>query len=249
MADRRTLVAGNWKMNTTADGAVSLAEGIIKSQDTFKQVEALLCPPFVWLGSVGDVIKGTDIKLGGQNMFWEDKGAYTGEISPLMLKSAGCDYVIIGHSERRLYFGETDETINKKLFKAIESGLTPIVCLGESLDIRESGKTNDVITGQFEKCFDNFKDFDKVVIAYEPVWAIGTGKTATPQQAQEVHKLMRNLMSQKTDASEQVRLLYGGSAKPGNAADLIAMADIDGFLVGGASLKADDFTGIITAVG
>jgi len=164
-----------------------------------------------------------------------------------MLKSTDCEYVILGHSERRRYFGETNDLINKKLFKAIETGLTPIVCLGESLEIRESGKTNDVISRQFEKCFDNFKDFDKVVIAYEPVWAIGTGKTATPEQAQDVHKLLRDLLSQKTDAFDKVRLLYGGSVKPGNAADLIGKDDIDGFLVGGASLKADDFCGIIEA--
>jgi triosephosphate isomerase len=246
MADRTTLVAGNWKMNTTADDAVNLARDIVKAKSSFGNTEVLLCPPFVWLGPVGEVIKNSGIKLGAQNMYWEDKGAFTGEISPAMLKSAGCQYVIIGHSERRQFFGETDETINKKLFKAVQAGLTPVVCLGESLQIRESGRTDEIITGQFEKCFKDFNDFDKIVIAYEPVWAIGTGKTATKEQAQQVHHLLRTLLAKITDAAERVRILYGGSVKPDNAADLIAMPDIDGFLVGGASLKALDFVGIIS---
>lgn len=248
MSARKTLVAGNWKMNTTADEALVLAGEIAKAYGSSEQTEILLCPPFVWLGLVSSIIKATEIKLGGQNMYWEEKGAYTGEISPAMLKSVGCDYVIIGHSERRQYFGETDQTINKKLFKAIETELIPIVCLGESLEIRESGKTNNIITDQFEICFKDFAEYEKIVIAYEPVWAIGTGKTATPEQAQDVHKLLRDLLSQKTEAFDKVRLLYGGSVKPGNAADLIGKDDIDGFLVGGASLKADDFCGIIKAV-
>ena len=249
MSERKVLVAGNWKMNTMADEALELVSEIAKAYGASEQAEILLCPPFVWLGLVGSIVKATNIKLGGQNMYWEEKGAYTGETSPAMLKSAGCDYVIIGHSERRLYFGETDQTINKKLFKAIEIGLTPVVCLGESLEIRESGKTNDIIANQFENCFKDFTEFEKIVIAYEPVWAIGTGKTASPEQAQDVHKLLRDLLSQRTDAFDKVRLLYGGSVKPGNAPDLISKDDIDGFLVGGASLKADDFCGIIKAVG
>ncbi|MCD6162164.1 MAG: triose-phosphate isomerase [candidate division Zixibacteria bacterium] len=248
MANRKTLIAGNWKMNTTADEAIKLAGDIAKEIPGLShQTDFLICPPFVWLNTVAGIVKNTDVKLGAQNMYWEDKGAYTGEISPAMIKSAGCEYVILGHSERRQYFGETDQTINKKLNKAIESSLIPVVCLGESLDIRESGKTNDVITEQFKECFRGFTQYDGIILAYEPVWAIGTGKTATPEQAQEVHKLLRDLLKSQTDGYNKVRLLYGGSVKPGNAGELIIKEDIDGFLVGGASLKAADFIGIAKA--
>jgi triosephosphate isomerase len=181
-------------------------------------------------------------------MHWENKGAYTGEISGQMLKSIGCDYVIIGHSERRQYFNETDQIVNKKLKKAIEAGLTAIVCLGESLKEREANRTNGIITDQFTNSFEGIKDFEKLVIAYEPIWAIGTGKTATAKQAQEVHKLLRELLQKKTDSYREIRILYGGSVKPDNAADLIAQDDIDGFLVGGASLNVSDYTAIIRTV-
>lgn len=247
MASRKTLIAGNWKMNTTADEAIKLAKDIAKAAPEINQTDLLICPPFVWLSTIAGIIKNTDVKLGAQNMYWEDKGAYTGEISPGMLKSAGCQYVILGHSERRLYFGETDKTINTKLNKAIDSSMIPVVCLGESLEIRENGKTNDVITKQFKECFKGFTQFDGIIVAYEPVWAIGTGKTATPEQAQDVHKLLRELLKSQTDAYDKVRILYGGSVKPGNAGELITKEDIDGFLVGGASLKAADFIGIAKA--
>jgi triosephosphate isomerase len=180
-------------------------------------------------------------------MFWEDKGAYTGEISGAMLKAAGCDYIIVGHSERRQYFNETDATVNLRLKKALEYDLAPILCLGENLQQREKGQTEAVITEQFNGGLDEFDDFDKIVIAYEPVWAIGTGKTASPEQAQEIHQLLRDLLKNRTSVSDDVRILYGGSVKPGNADDLIGKADIDGFLVGGASLNADDFVAIIRA--
>lgn len=244
---RTRLVAGNWKMNTLADDAAGLAKAIAKSAKSFGRTEVLLCPPFVWLHRVAEMIKGTSIKLGAQNMLWEDAGAYTGEISAPMLKSAGCQCVIIGHSERRQFFGETDLTVNMKLHKAVKTGLIPIVCLGESLQERESDQTERVITTQFANGLKDFDDFEKVVIAYEPVWAIGTGRTATAAQAQEIHALLRRLLQEKTKKYDKIRILYGGSVKPDNAGELIGQEDIDGFLVGGASLKADDFKAIIAA--
>ena len=247
MADRKILVAGNWKMNTIASEASDLTKGIIDEISNFGQTEVLICPPFVWLGPVAIIVTGTNIRIGAQNMHWEDKGAYTGEISAAMLQSVGCEYVIIGHSERRQYFGETDETINKKLNRAIDTCLTPIICLGETLEQRETDKTDEIIIGQFEKCFEGFSEFNKVVIAYEPIWAIGTGKSATPDQAQQVHRLLRDLLRKQTGDFDKIRLLYGGSVKPDNASVLISKEDIDGFLVGGASLKAADFVDIIKA--
>jgi triosephosphate isomerase len=244
---RKKLVAGNWKMNAVAAEASDLAKGIIRSAADFGETEVLLCPPFIWLNLVGEIIENSGVKLGAQNLFWEDKGAFTGEISAAMIKSAGCEYVIIGHSERRQFFGETDQTVNKRLKKAVESDLTAIVCLGENFQQRESGLTNSIISSQFENAFKGFTRFERVVIAYEPVWAIGTGKTASPIQAQEVHNLIRGLLKSKTDHFDKILLLYGGSVKPDNAAELISRPDIDGFLVGGASLKVDDFVGIIKA--
>jgi triosephosphate isomerase len=244
---RKILVAGNWKLNTLTDSAVDLANGVVEGSGEFGDTEVLLCPPFIWLQAVRKVIKDSPVKLGGQNLFWEDKGAFTGEISGAMLKSAGCEYVIIGHSERRQYFGESDITVNKRLKKAMDNDLTPIICLGENLEQREQGQTETVITEQFNGGFREFDDFDKIVIAYEPVWAIGSGKTASPEQAQEIHQLIRKLLNDKTGAGGNIRILYGGSVKPGNADDLIAMPDIDGFLIGGASLKAEDFVAIIKA--
>lgn len=235
-------------MNTTADEAIDLARSVATDIGAITETDIVLCPPFVWLSSIASVITNTSIKLAAQNLHWEDKGAYTGEISAWMLKDVGCDYVIIGHSERRQYFGDTDQNVNQKLKKAIEVELTPIVCLGESLQDREADRTSALITNQFNNGFEGFTDFEKVIIAYEPIWAIGTGKTATAEQAQEVHSLIRELLRQKTDVYGEVRILYGGSVKPDNAADLIAQADIDGFLVGGASLKAKDFIAIIRAV-
>jgi triosephosphate isomerase len=244
---RTKLVAGNWKMNTNADTALELAKGIARFEKEYSDTEVLLCPPFIWLRLVGNVIKNTSIRLGAQNLYWEDKGAYTGEISGEMLKSAECEYVIIGHSERRQFFGETDQTVNKRLRKAIDVGLTPIICVGENLEQREGGQTKAIIAEQFKGGFADFNDFDKIVIAYEPIWAIGTGKTATPEQAQEIHAVLRDFLKERTPVFDNVRLLYGGSVKPGNADELIVQPDIDGFLVGGASLKADDFVAIIKA--
>ena len=234
-------------MNTLADQATELASGVAGADSKFGDTEVLLCPPYIWLQRVREAIKGSRVKLGAQNMLWEDSGAYTGEISGQMLKSAGCEYVIIGHSERRQYFGETNLTVNRRLKKAIEVGLNPIVCLGEMLQEREENRTEDVITKQFTEGFDSFTEFKKIVIAYEPVWAIGTGKTASPEQAQEIHRLLRELLKKATSDFDEIRLLYGGSVKPGNADELISQPDIDGFLVGGASLKAPDFTAIIQA--
>lgn len=234
-------------MNTLPDQATDLAKGIVDAESRFNGTEVLLCPPYIWLNLVNDIIKGTQIKLGAQNMLWEDSGAFTGEISGRMLKAASCEYVIIGHSERRQFFGETNLTVNQKLKKAVEVGLTPIVCVGEILREREDGKTEQVIAEQFSQGFADFDAFKKVIIAYEPVWAIGTGKTATPNQAQEIHQLLRELLKGVTPAYQDIRLLYGGSVKPGNADELISQPDIDGFLVGGASLKASDFVAIIQA--
>lgn len=234
-------------MNTLADTSQELCKAIVQAESYFGKTEVLICPPFIWIQAVSDIIASSSVRLGAQNIFWENSGAYTGEISGPMLQSIGCEYVIIGHSERRQYFGETDETVNKKLKKALEYRLTPIICLGENLDQRESGKTEDVITAQFKNGFSDFDDFGHVVMAYEPIWAIGTGKTASPEQAQEIHKLLRQLLKDKTNAANNIRILYGGSVKPGNADDLINQPDIDGFLVGGASLKAGDFIAIIKA--
>lgn len=243
------MVAGNWKMNTDREEALHLAKEIVQVAGSLYKTEIVLCPPFVWLGDVYQLVKSTRIKLGGQNIHWEDRGAFTGEISAPMLKAAGCKYVIIGHSERRRLFGETDKQVNLKLKKAIETGLSAIVCLGETLEERESGKTNDVIEKQFKESLAGIADFDKIVIAYEPVWAIGTGRNATPEQAQDVHSLLRNLLRNAAQDASEIRILYGGSVNSANAGPLFAQNDIDGFLVGGASLKSSEFLAIINAVG
>jgi triosephosphate isomerase len=214
-------------------------------------VEVAVCPPFPYLIPVAKALQGTTIKVGGQNMHWEEEGAFTGEVSPRMLKDAGCHFVIMGHSERRQFFGETDEKINKKIKKALSIGLAPIVCVGELLAEREAGTTEKVIRTQLEGCFKNLtpEEMKKLVIAYEPVWAIGTGKTATPEQAQEVHRFIRGWLSGAfgKDAAESIRIQYGGSVKPDNAKALMSQPDIDGALVGGASLKADGFAAIVRA--
>jgi triosephosphate isomerase (TIM) len=245
---RKPMVAGNWKMNTDRHEAKALAKSILDSAGRIYKVDIVLCPPSLWLHDVEKVIRDSRIGLGAQNLHWEEKGAFTGEISAPMLKSSNCKYVIIGHSERRQYFGENDETVNKKIKAAQAFGLIPIVCLGETLNQRETNETNQIITAQFENGLKNVGNFNDLVIAYEPVWAIGTGKNATPEQAQEVHKLLRDLLKNKTSSYESIRILYGGSAKPENAATLYGKDDIDGFLVGGASLKAVDFTAIIKAL-
>jgi triosephosphate isomerase len=245
---RVALIAGNWKMYKTISEAVALFHELKKSFAGIGDREILICPPAVAIGTLAPLVKGTNIRLGAQNLHWETQGAFTGEISGLMLKEAGCQYVIIGHSERRQYFGETDESVNKKMKAAFAHGLTPIVCVGETLQEREAGQTFKVIERQIRDGLAGIATHQapKLVIAYEPVWAIGTGKTATPQQAQEVHAFIRKLLSELgKETAEKIRILYGGSVKPDNMDALMAEPDIDGGLVGGASLKAEDFSRIV----
>ena len=239
---RKKIIAGNWKMNTTKQEAINLIELLKKNIDTDEK-DVVLCVPFIHLNVVSDCIKNTNIKLGAQNMYFEDAGAFTGEISPKMLSEIGVKYVIIGHSERRQYFAETDETVNKKIKKAIETNITPIVCVGETLYEKENNLTFEVVRTQVKKAFLNVNanDVKNVVIAYEPIWAIGTGKTATKEEAQEVCKEIRNVIFEiyNKEVAENIRIQYGGSVTCDSAKDLFSMNDIDGALVGGASLKAD----------
>ncbi len=244
---RKKIIAGNWKMNKTPSEAVELAKMLKAKVDTDKS-DVVFCVPVIDIIPVGEVIKGTNIALGAENVYFEDKGAYTGEISAPMLKDAGVKYVIVGHSERRQYFGETDEDVNKKIKKILEYGMTPIMCCGETLEQREMDITIEHIRMQIKKGLYGLtaEDAEKVVIAYEPIWAIGTGKTATSEQAQEVCAEVRKVVGEVygTDTAEKIRVQYGGSVNGKNAAELFAMADIDGGLVGGASLK-EDFENIV----
>lgn len=246
---RKPIIAGNWKMNKTVEESIALANAIKRSVFDVENVEIVLCPPFTSLGDVRDVILETNISLGAQNMHWEVEGAFTGEISSKMLKQIGCKYVIIGHSERRAYFGETNQTVNKKVKAALREGLFPIMCVGEKLEERESGKAFPVISSHLEGGLVNVgpEEILKIVIAYEPVWAIGTGKNATPAEAEEVHKFIRELLAKKygKDTSEKIRIQYGGSVKPANIESLIKEKDIDGALVGGASLKEESFVELV----
>jgi len=246
---RKPIIAGNWKMNKTIGEALELVNSLKELVADVTDVEIVVAPPFTALQAVGEAIEGTNIKLAAQDMFWEESGAYTGEISPLMLKDVGCQYVIIGHSERRGYFGETNETINRKVKAAHKHGLKPIMCVGEKLEERESGVTKEVVKDHVVNGLKGLSEEEMLntVIAYEPVWAIGTGRTATPQQAQEVHQFIRELLGEifSKEVAEQVRIQYGGSIKPENIAGLMAQPDIDGGLVGGASLKADSFAKIV----
>ncbi|MCM8818491.1 MAG: triose-phosphate isomerase [Candidatus Omnitrophica bacterium] len=244
---KKTLIAGNWKMFKTPSESVRFVFDLIKNLKKYEDRDVLLCPPFTSLYPISQILTNTSIKLGAQNVYFENEGAYTGEISPLMLKDIGVKYVICGHSERRNIFGETDEIINKKLKKVAETGMNPILCVGEKLEEREKGETFWVIENQIKKCLENFKDIEKLVIAYEPVWAIGTGKTALPQQAQEVHIFIRELISTlyNKEAGENLIILYGGSVKPENIDSLMKEKDIDGVLVGGACLIIDSFLKII----
>lgn len=248
----RYLIAGNWKMNTDRATAVELAGAIAEKAADAKDVELLVCPPAVYLAPVAEAISGKGVALGAQNMYFTDNGAFTGETSAAMLGDVGAEYVILGHSERRTLMGETDEDVNQKTLKALSVGLAPIVCLGESLEEREADRTLAVIKTQFEGSLAGIEEaqIPSIVIAYEPVWAIGTGKVASPEQAEEVHAAIRGLLTERYNAelAAQVRILYGGSMKPGNAADLLSQANIDGGLIGGASLKADDFLAIAAAV-
>ncbi|MBR3084937.1 MAG: triose-phosphate isomerase [Kiritimatiellae bacterium] len=248
---RRKIVAGNWKMNKTPAEAKVLAAEIANALGAAPcPVEVVVCPPYIDLPAVTETLAGTQIGVGAQNMHNEPKGAFTGEIAASMLQEIGVKYVILGHSERRTYFADTDATVNAKTKAALAAGFTPIVCVGETLEERESGKTETVVTTQIRGSLaDLGADIAKVVVAYEPVWAIGTGKTATPAQAQEVHALIRKTLAEMAgeETAQSIRIQYGGSMKPENAAELMAQPDIDGGLIGGAALKADSFLAIVKA--
>jgi len=247
---RKKIVAGNWKMNTTLQEGINLAKEVNLKADK-KDVVVVLCTPFIHLTEVKKIISKPGIFLGAQNCSDKESGAYTGEVSASMVKSTGATYVILGHSERRAYYGETNELLSVKVGMALNNNLTPIFCVGEVLEEREAGKHMSVVREQLEKGLFSLtpQDFSKIVIAYEPVWAIGTGKTATPQQAQEMHKIIRDSIRNKygNASAEECSILYGGSCKPSNAAELFANPDVDGGLIGGAALKAEDFLGIVNA--
>ncbi|MFH1644853.1 MAG: triose-phosphate isomerase [Candidatus Omnitrophota bacterium] len=246
---RKPIIAGNWKLNNDLKETVSLVDGLKRELVDIEAVDIVVCPVYLYMSIVKDLVYDLNIKIGAQNVYWEEKGAFTGEVSPQMLKDVGCEYVIIGHSERRQFFGETNETVNKKVKASLAAGLKPIICVGEMLDERESGKAFDVIKDHITGALIGLtqEDMDSIIIAYEPVWAIGTGKTATPEQAQEVHKYIRGLVKGLfgEEIASKTRIQYGGSVKPENVKELIAQADIDGALVGGASLKIDSFSAIV----
>lgn len=241
---RRPVIAANWKMNKTIPEAIEFVNIFASAVSDIKDVDIIIAPPFTALYPVSELIRGSNIKLSAQNVFYEEKGAYTGEVSPSMLKDAGCDYVIIGHSERRHYFGENDDILNKKIRAALKNGLNVIFCIGETLKEREEGITFNVLERQTKEGLRD-ADLSRIVIAYEPVWAIGTGKTATPEQAQEVHYYIRNKLREQNLDADSIRILYGGSVTPDNIDDLMACPDVDGALVGGASLKPESFERIV----
>ena len=244
---RKPIIAGNWKMHKTIAEALEFVNEV-KDRVNNDKVEAVICAPFTLLKDLKQATKGTNIKIGAQNMHFEEKGAFTGEISPLMLKELDMEYVVIGHSERRQYFNETDETVNKKVLKALEVGIDPILCVGETLEEREAGNTKDVCKVQVEKALENVskEDLAKVVIAYEPVWAIGTGKTATSEDANDVIAYIREVVANLYgELANEVRIQYGGSVKPSNVAEIMNQSDIDGALVGGASLEANDYVELV----
>jgi triosephosphate isomerase len=245
---RKAIIAGNWKMNKTAKEAAQLIIGL-RDKVANAKCEVVICPPFTSLAQAVTLVEGTNIKVGAQNMYFEESGAFTGEVSPLMLKEIGVEFVILGHSERRQYFGESDELINKKLKAAFIYGITPILCCGETLEEREAGKTFEIIANQLAKDLVdmNTEKLQKMVIAYEPIWAIGTGKTATAKDANDVIKYIRDKVREMfgDKAADEVRVQYGGSVKPSTIKEQMAQSDIDGALVGGASLNVDDFVGIV----
>ena len=246
---RKKIVAGNWKMNTTVPEGVELAKAVVeKSAQVPQDVQLIVATPFTHLCPVAAVVEGTRVGLSAENCADKEKGAYTGEVSAAMLASAGCKYTLLGHSERRQYYGETDEKLVAKVRLALDNGLDVILCVGENLDEREAGRHFEVCEAQIKNVLYNFsaEDLAHIVIAYEPVWAIGTGKTATADQAQEIHAFIRKTIADKfgEEAAQECSILYGGSCKPSNAKELFAMKDIDGGLIGGAALKADDFIGI-----
>ena len=245
---RKKIVAGNWKMNTLPAEGVELAKNIVAGRgEVCSCVNFIVCPPFTHLSTVAEALKGSDVALGAQDCATEAKGAYTGEVSAKMIASLGVEYVILGHSERREYYGETSATLNKKMEQAYANNLAPIYCVGENLEEREAGKHFDVVRKQIEEVVFNLTpdQFTTLTIADAPVWAIGTGKTASAEQAQEIHAFIRKVLAEKFgDAANETVILYGGSCKPGNAAELFAKADVDGGLIGGAALKAEDFIAI-----
>ncbi len=244
---RRTVIAGNWKLYKTIREAIEFAT--LLKRESFGECEVVVCAPFTSLSELAEILRESGIKLGAQDLYWEDQGAFTGEVSGPLLKDAGCEYVVVGHSERRQFFNETDETVNRKAKAALRSGLTPIVCCGELLAEREGGKTESVLKTQIEGGFKGFEagDVRRCVVAYEPVWAIGTGKVATPAQAQEAQAYIRRLLEKLfgPETSSVVSILYGGSVKPENSAEILKQPDVDGALVGGASLDAKSFAAII----
>ncbi len=248
---RKFFIAGNWKMNKTIAEARDLVKGLLAEVEKYENVDAAVCPSYLAVPAVVELCQGKSLKVGAQNLYWEESGAFTGEVSPEMVAEI-CDYVIVGHSERRAFFGETDETVNKRLKAALGAGLQVIVCVGETLDENEAGKTEEVVTRQIKQGLADIsaEQAADITIAYEPVWAIGTGKAATPEDANHVHRdvvrpLLKELFGE--DRAEAMRIQYGGSIKPGNAAELFSMSDIDGGLVGGASLKAESFLKILEA--
>jgi triosephosphate isomerase len=248
---RKPIIVGNWKMYKSIGQAIELANGLKREffQIEPEDIDIVLCPVYTCLSEVAEVIANSNISLGGQDVYWLDEGAFTGEVSAPMLKDAGCSYVVIGHSERRQFFGETNETVNKKVKAVLKHGLTPIVCVGESLAQREANKTFEVLADHVQNGLVglNEEEVSKIVIAYEPVWAIGTGKTATSAQAQEAHKYIRDLLVKlyNQDIADGIRIQYGGSVKPENIEEIMAQPDVDGALVGGASLKVESFSEII----
>ena len=248
---RRPIIAGNWKMNKTIGESIELSTALKRVLFDEGSVDIVLCPPFTALSEVAETILDSNLALGAQNCFWEEKGAYTGEISPLMLKDLGCKYTIVGHSERRQYFGETNQLVNKKIKTLLKIGINPIMCIGENLEERESGKTFDIINNHIEGGLLDISSDEllKITIAYEPVWAIGTGRNATPEQAGEVHRFIRKKIEKlyNGESATLLRIQYGGSVTPENISDLIKDPDIDGALVGGASLKSASFVKIVKA--
>lgn len=249
---KRYIAAANWKMNKTVAESVDFVNQLTKNLLNLKRTDVILCPPYTSLFNIGELLKGSAVRMGAQNMHFKDAGAFTAEISADMLKSVACEYVILGHSERRHIFGETDEDIHKKLVKALEKGLKPILCVGEKLDDRERGRTIAILKQQYDNAFMGLSENEmkQCIIAYEPVWAIGTGVVATPGQASEAHNEIRSMIAAQFNKklADAVRILYGGSVKPDNADELIASEDIDGFLIGGAGLKVESFTSIIHSI-
>lgn len=249
---RRKIIAGNWKMHKTIVEATALASTLHKEVGRLEHPVVIVCPPFTALTEVSMALKDSEIQVGAQNMHQEDSGAFTGEVSAEMVLTSGCSYVILGHSERRTLFSETDQLVNAKTRKGLAVGLTPIVCVGETLAQRQAGRTEKVIAEQFNGSLDGLsaEEIKRVVIAYEPIWAIGTGQVATPEQAEDVHRFIRGLLTGRYDeaTAAEITILYGGSVKGSNAAGLFAKENIDGALVGGASLKADEFVAIVKAM-